>query len=42
MKSFVLELTYKGEIVCNKHDEEHKKIENDLSPNCKQKLEIRR
>lgn len=30
MKSFVLELTSKGEIVCNKHDEEHKKIENDL------------
>ena len=29
-KSFVLELTSKGEIVCNKHDEEHKKIENDL------------
>lgn len=24
-KSFVLELTSKGEIVCNKHDEEHKK-----------------
>ena len=30
MKSFVLELTSKGEIVCNKHDEEHKKIEDNL------------
>ena len=30
MKSFVLELTSKGKIVCNKHDEEHKKIENDI------------
>ena len=30
MKSFVIELTSKGKIVCIKHDEEHKKIENDL------------
>ena len=30
MKSFVLELTSKGEIVCSKHDEEHKKIEDNL------------
>ena len=30
MKSFVLELTSKGKTVCNKHDEEHKKIENDI------------
>ena len=29
-KSIVLELTTKGQIVCAKHDEEHKKIEKNL------------
>lgn len=29
-KSIVLELTTKGQIVCTKHDEEHKKIEKNL------------
>lgn len=29
-KSIVLELTTKGRIVCDKHDEEHKKIEKNL------------